>query len=55
GRLFAKIFPPLFADRAADEAEEIRRLTAEYARALEDWVRRHPADWYWLHRRWKTK
>lgn len=55
GRLHAQIFPPLSADRSADEAEEIRRLTAEYARALEDWVRRFPADWYWLHRRWKTK
>jgi KDO2-lipid IV(A) lauroyltransferase len=55
GRLYAQIFPALHADRSADEETEVRRLTREYARALEDWVRRHPADWYWLHRRWKTK
>jgi KDO2-lipid IV(A) lauroyltransferase len=55
GRLHAEIFPALYADPSADEAGEVRRLTVEYARALENWVRRYPADWYWLHRRWKTK
>lgn len=55
GRLHAEIHPPIHLDRSADEAAEIRRLTVEYARALEDWVRRYPTDWYWLHRRWKTR
>jgi KDO2-lipid IV(A) lauroyltransferase len=55
GHLHAEIFPAIYADRNADEAGEVRRLITAYARALEDWVRRHPSDWYWLHRRWKTR
>ncbi|MCK4592896.1 lysophospholipid acyltransferase family protein, partial [bacterium] len=55
GRLHAEIHPPISTGRSADEDTEIRRITVEYARALEDWVRAYPADWYWLHRRWKTR
>jgi Kdo2-lipid IVA lauroyltransferase/acyltransferase len=25
----------------------------EYSRAIENFIIRHPADWYWVHRRWK--
>ena len=31
------------------------RLTAAHAALLEQWVRRHPEMWFWLHRRWKTQ
>ena len=54
GRVELDIEPPLVAEnpRAADAAE---RLTARHVAILEHWVRRHPAMWFWLHRRWKTK
>ena len=30
-------------------------LTAAMTRAIEDEVRRFPAEWVWMHRRWKTR
>jgi KDO2-lipid IV(A) lauroyltransferase len=25
----------------------------KYSRAIENFIVRHPVDWYWVHRRWK--
>ncbi len=54
GRVELDIEPPLESEdpAAADAAE---RLTARHVAILERWVRRNPAMWFWLHRRWKTK
>ncbi len=35
--------------------EDIRALTARYTAMLEGEIRRHPEQWFWMHRRWKTK
>lgn len=53
GRVELDIEPALMPEdpAAADAAE---RLTARHVAVLESWVRRHPAMWFWLHRRWKT-
>lgn len=34
--------------------DAVRALTAAHTALLEEWVCRHPAMWFWLHRRWKT-
>lgn len=47
--------PPIIPDPEAPRDEEIRRLTGAHVRALEEVVRRHPEDYFWLHRRWKTR
>jgi len=39
------------AERDAAVFELVRRFTAR----LEDAVRRHPQQWFWMHRRWKTR
>lgn len=54
GKLLARLSPPLYPDPTAERDAEVRRLTGRYAAALEDWIRRYPADWYWMHRRWKS-
>lgn len=34
---------------------DIRENTAQITRSIEDMVRKHPEQWFWMHRRWKTK
>jgi len=38
-----------------DPEEEIRLNTAYFNRLLEHQVRCHPDQWFWVHRRWKTR
>ena len=42
---------PDTGDREADVLAFMQDLNDR----LERWVRRHPEQWYWLHRRWKTR
>jgi KDO2-lipid IV(A) lauroyltransferase len=46
---------PLRVERTGDEDEDVRRLTQEYTRVVEEHVRRYPDQWLWIHRRWKTR
>ncbi|MEM7051620.1 MAG: lysophospholipid acyltransferase family protein [Acidobacteriota bacterium] len=44
---------PLFPPQEAPSETLVAELTTRYAAIVEDEVRRHPALWLWLHRRWK--
>ncbi|MDF3128657.1 lysophospholipid acyltransferase family protein [Kiritimatiellaeota bacterium B1221] len=35
--------------------EEIIRVTAECTKKIEDFVRKYPDQWIWMHRRWRTQ
>ncbi len=46
---------PIVPNREApDRAAEVKRITQEYTRVLEGWIRQYPEQWMWMHRRWKT-
>ena len=55
GKHSARLYPPIIPDQTKPEAEETRRILCEYTRILEDFIRRHPDQWFWMHRRWKTR
>jgi len=38
-----------------DAEEEILANTANFTRLIENYVRRYPDHWLWVHRRWKTR
>ncbi len=40
---------------AADLDQEVERLTRAATSRLEEWTRRHPPLWLWLHQRWRTR
>lgn len=54
-RFLLKVDPPLSIERTGNEEEDVRRLTRQYTRIVEDYVRRYPDQWLWIHRRWKTR
>lgn len=47
--------PPIYADRKAPREEEVRRLVTLYTKRLEEFIREYPAQWVWMHRRWRTQ
>jgi KDO2-lipid IV(A) lauroyltransferase len=49
-RVLPAIEPP--ADRGEDS---LRSATQHYTTIIEQEVRRHPDQWTWVHRRWKTR
>jgi KDO2-lipid IV(A) lauroyltransferase len=51
----AILFPPIYPDALADRDAEVLRLTREHTKILEDCVRRYPEQYFWAHRRWKTR
>ncbi|MFM7011289.1 MAG: 4'-phosphopantetheinyl transferase superfamily protein [Betaproteobacteria bacterium] len=49
---FLPALPPITDD---DVGAEIQRNTRAYNQALELLIVRHPEQWWWVHRRWKTQ
>ena len=45
---------PLTPIECDDYDEEIRRNTRAYNAMLERLILRHPEQWWWMHRRWKS-
>ncbi len=46
---------PLMEPPPDREEETIRQHTAVYTKIIEEQVRRTPAQWLWLHKRWKSR
>jgi Kdo2-lipid IVA lauroyltransferase/acyltransferase len=49
-----KIFPPLQLSEHLDTEAAVKDGLSQYARILEDILRRYPHQWLWQHRRWKS-
>jgi KDO2-lipid IV(A) lauroyltransferase len=52
GRYHVEVLPPLEQFPGTDSIEE---ATARVNRLIEEWIRRDPAQYYWVHRRFKTR
>jgi KDO2-lipid IV(A) lauroyltransferase len=47
--------PQLELVQTGDAAADLRENTQRFTRAIENYVRRYPDQWLWVHRRWKTR
>jgi KDO2-lipid IV(A) lauroyltransferase len=47
--------PELVFDRTEDAESDILAATQICTQAIENWIRRYPDQWLWIHRRWKTR
>lgn len=52
-RFAVEVCEPLLEVRSGDQNVDILKLTEEINRKLESWIREHPAQWFWVHDRWK--
>lgn len=48
-------FHPVEWIKRDDPEEEVLVNTAHFTRLLEEYIRRYPDQWLWVHRRWKTR
>ena len=48
-------FEPVDLVRLPEPEEEVRANTARFTEKIEEFVRRYPDQWLWMHRRWKTR
>jgi len=47
--------PPVSLRRTGDDEADAVSNTALFTKIIEDYVRRYPDQWLWVHRRWKTR
>ena len=54
-RFLLHIGEPLTVERSGNEAEDVRTLTSHFTKVIEDYIRRYPDQWLWIHKRWRTR
>jgi KDO2-lipid IV(A) lauroyltransferase len=56
GMFFTQVTEDVIDPREyAGRPDAVRAITERYTAALERLIRRHPEQYFWLHRRWKTR
>lgn len=55
GKYRLRFEPPVELRRTGNEEEDVRENTARFARVIESYIREHPEQWLWVHKRWKTR
>lgn len=48
-------FADLYADTTLELDEKVKRLTQAISTEYERMIRLSPSEWFWMHRRWKTR
>ncbi len=55
GHILHLMDPLHTADLTGSVAERLRVIAAFYTDAVAEMVRKYPEQWFWMHRRWKTR
>lgn len=54
GKLRASFEPELIIPRTGPEEKNLPGIVASMNKVVERWVREHPEQWFWGHRRWRS-
>jgi Kdo2-lipid IVA lauroyltransferase/acyltransferase len=55
GKYLLKLEPEIKIEKTGDDAHDVLRLTQAATDAIERYVRAHPEQWMWIHKRWNTR
>jgi KDO2-lipid IV(A) lauroyltransferase len=55
GKYLLTIEPLIAVESTGDEEADVKRLTIEITRGVENHIRQYPGQWLWIHKRWKTR
>jgi len=55
GKYRLRFDPAVNLARTGNVEEDVVANTAQFTKVIEDYVRRYPDQWLWVHRRWKTR
>lgn len=55
GKYLLIVEPAIPAECTGDEEADVRRVTTEVTRRVENQIRQYPGQWLWIHKRWKTR
>lgn len=48
------LHPPVWVQKTDNREDDILNITQQLTKMIEDHVRQHPHEWFWLHNRWKN-
>lgn len=51
----AHLCPAVEIEPTGDAGQDVLAYTQAYTKVIEDYVRRFPDHWFWIHKRWKTR
>ncbi len=54
-RRYRIVIRPVTVEPTGDQEEDVRRMTRACLAVLEEWIREAPEQYFWLHKRWKTR
>ena len=49
-----EVYPPLTVEKTSDKRADIQIMTQKLATLTEEHIKKYPAEWFWLHDRWKS-
>lgn len=55
GRYIQTFEPPLELIRTGSRDDDVLANTQAFTAIIERWIRANPDQWFWVHRRWKTR
>jgi KDO2-lipid IV(A) lauroyltransferase len=47
--------PPIEYQKTGNSPEDVREITEKITKVVENYVRKYPEQWLWIHKRWNTR